>query len=305
MMNRLRYYIIIGILKAVAMLPFRILYCVSDFICFIVKGVIRYRRNVIYGNLQRSFPETSAKEIKEIADGYYRHLADLVVETIKLLHISNSQLREHIDIPNPELVEKLAEDGRPIVLFLGHYGNWEWVQEVCHRYHKPTYTCELYRPIHDKVMDEVMKRIRSRFETTLIPQKKAVRQLIGLTNEGTQYIVGFIADQRPYSMKGKHHWTTFLNQDTAYVTGGEEIGRHVNAHFLFLYMEKPKRGHYRMTFKKMEVPEGDKEDYPYSRLYLKMMEDNIRHAPQYWLWSHNRWKYDKDGNKINYKLKNS
>lgn len=297
-MSKLRFYAIYVPLKALALLPFGVLYRISDLIYLVVKHVLHYRRAVILGNLRRSFPEKSEKEIADIADKYYRHLADLIVETVKLLHVSDKVMRKHVEVRNAEIVDDLTADGRPMVMFLGHYGNWEWAQEVSHYYKRPQVTCELYRPVRDTAMDDIMKRIRSRYHTTLIPQKKAVRQIIGMTNEGVLYIAGFIADQRPYSMKGKHHWTTFLNQDSAYVTGGEEIGRHVNAHFAYLDIEKPRRGHYVMTFKEMNVPDDDKDENPYSRLYLKMMEDTIRREPQYWLWSHNRWKYGRNGEKI-------
>lgn len=297
-MRQLRYHIILATLKVIALLPFRMLYILSDLICFIMMYILHYRRKVIFGNLRRSFPEKDNSEIYIIAKKFYHHIADVIVETIKLLHISDQQLRQHIEIHNAGLVEQLASDGKPIVVFLGHYGNWEWAQEVVRYYKRPPITCELYRPVHDKVMDDVIRRIRSRFSTELIPQKKAMRKLLGMSREGLQFLVGFISDQRPYSMSIQHHWTTFLNQDTAVVTGGEEIGRHVNAHFMFLETDKPRRGYYVLTFREMNVNNDEKEKFPYTNLYFKLMEANIRRAPQYWLWSHNRWKYGRNGEKL-------
>lgn len=298
MKERLKYYLILGLLKPVALLPLPVLYGISDFIYVIIKYVVRYRHRVITGNLRRSFPEKDEREILRIEDRYYRHMADLIVESVKLLHISDKTLRKHVETRHGEVIERLAADGKPVVLFLGHYGNWEWAQEVTRHYRKPAYTCELYRRVRDKATDDLMKTLRGRFDTHLIEQNKAVRTLLSMSMKGQQYLVGFIADQRPYNMGVPRHWTTFLNQDTAYVTGGEEIGNHVGAHFAFLWIEKPRRGHYVMTFKDMRVPDGDSGPFPYTREYLRMMEANIRQAPQYWLWSHNRWKYGHKGEKI-------
>ena len=137
-------------------------------------------------------------------------------------------------------------------------------------------------------MERVMLKIRSRFNTISIPQKRTVRTLLRMTREGRQWLIGFIADQRPNS-GNPHHWTTFLGQDTAYVTGGEEIGRHTKAHFLYLDVEKTRRGHYRMTFHAID-PIQDGEPWPYTRGFMHMLEQTIRREPAYWLWSHKRWK---------------
>lgn len=145
-----------------------------------------------------------------------------------------------------------------------------------------------------------MLAIRSRFPTLPIPQNYAARQLLRMHSDGLQFIVGFIADQRPNS-KNLYHWTMFLNQDTAYATGGEEIGRHICAHFVYLDIEKPCRGQYIFTFVPMTIEDNLTEAYPYTIKFLKMMEQTIRRKPEYWLWSHNRWEFDREGNTINQK----
>lgn len=206
-------------------------------------------------------------------------------------------MEQRITVNGGEYIDKLASDGRPIIVFLGHYGNWEWVQEVSRHYRHPAINAEIYRPMKNKIMDNVMLAIRARFHTHPIRQKHVIRQLIRMNREGKQFIVGVIADQRPNS-KNLHHWTTFLNQDTAYAIGGEELGRHVDAHFVYLDIKKPYRGRYVMTFKPIFIEGLQDEDYPYTKKFLLMMEETIYHAPQYWLWSHNRWKYDRQGNII-------
>ena len=297
MKNKILIHLALGFLRLLACLPFSLLYGLSNGIAFLLERVVKYRHEVTYNNLHRSFPEKSEQELLTLMHRYYRHMGDLIVETIKLLHISDRQMKEHVTVRGGELVERLAADGRPVICFLGHYGNWEWVQEISHYYRRPALNAEIYRPVKDPVSDTIMKTIRSRFDTTPIPQKQAVRTLLKMNQEGQQFIVGFIADQRPNSLN-LHHWTWFLNQDTAYATGGEEIGTHLKAHFVYLDIEKPSRGHYTMTLHEMKPDEQDQEPYPYTRLFLKLMEQTIRRDPAYWLWSHNRWEFDREGNTI-------
>ena len=293
----LKTNVLLAILKLLAHLPFCVLYLVSDVISFFLRYVIHYRQKVVFGNLSRSFPEKSDAEVEQISKKFYQHLGDLIVETIKLLHISDRQLEQHITVLGGDLIERLASDGRPIVVFLGHYGNWEWVQEVTRHYHRPAINAELYRPIKDPVLDEVMKHIRGRFDTILIQQKQALRQLLGWRQEGEQFLVGFISDQRPYAYT-QHPWTTWLNQDSEYVTGGEDIGRHINAHFVFLEVRKPSRGYYEMEFQEIRIEDCPEHPHPYTMRFLQLMEQCICREPAYWLWSHNRWKFDRDRKKI-------
>lgn len=145
-------------------------------------------------------------------------------------------------------------------------------------------------------MDDLMLRIRSRFNTTLVTQQEAIRFLLRKYRSNEQFLVGFISDQRPNS-QNLHNWTQFLHQDTAFAVGGEEIGKHVKAHYFFLHVEKPRRSHYVMTFQEVR-PEDDKTKFPYTLQYLRMMEANICKQPELWLWSHNRWKFDREGNAI-------
>lgn len=276
-------------LSMAARFPFGALYACSDVLCFFLRVVVRYRRKVIRKNLRLSFPEKDGKELRAIEKEYYCHLCDCIVEAVKLLHVGDEEMKRRVEVRNYALIEEMAGDGRSIILFLGHYGNWEWVQEICKYYKNPRLSAEIYRPAKSVVFNEILKRIRSRFDTVLIPQKKAVRQLLGYHKEGKQFMVGFISDQRPNHVN-LNHWTTFLNQDTPYAAGGEDIGMHINAHFVYLDIQKTGRGRYVLTFKRIE-PCGDNEPYPYTRAFLGMLEKTIQAAPQYWLWSHNRWKY--------------
>jgi len=216
-----------------------------------------------------------------------------MVESVKLLHITDKELAYRIEVRGGDMIERISSDGRSVIVMLGHYGNWEWVQEVTRHYSHPAISAEIYRPQKSKSADMLMGKIRRRFGTMLIKQKNAVRTLLRMNNEGRQFLVGFIADQRPNS-QNLYHWTHFLNQETAYAAGAEEIGMRIGAHFVYLDVEKTCRGHYVMTFREMRIGDNFKGEYPYTHLFMSMMEDTIRRKPEYWLWSHNRWKYKRD-----------
>lgn len=290
MMENILYTLIISPLRALAHLPLKVLYGLGDVLFFIIYRLCRYRVKVVRDNLCKAFPDKSAGERKQIEKKFYHHLCDCIVETVKLLHISDEELLERVEVRNGEIVEAMTAEGHPVILFLGHYGNWEWCQTVSLVFDKNAVGGEIYKPLSNKIMDRVMRTIRSRFKTTLIPHTSAYRTLMEMSGRRQPFIVGFISDQRPRkSMMG--HWTMFLNQKTAYFTGGEKIGRRTGARFVYIDIEKTGRGHYRLTCVPVEPDTQSQGPYPYTEHYFHLLEQTILRQPEYWLWSHNRWKF--------------
>ena len=289
MSDNTRYRLILWALMPLAWLPFWLLYLISDVISFMLCHVIKYRRKVIRENLAASFPSKSQRELLAIEREFYRHFGDLIVESVKLLHFTDRQVKRRIETCGYEELNRVSADGRPLFILLGHYGNWEWVPAVTLHCRPGIVSGQIYRQQHDPAMDSVMLRIRSRFGTFSIPQAKAFRTIIRRTRQGEQLLIGFIADQRPNS-ENLNHWTEFLHQDTAYAPGAEEIGSRIDAHYYYLDVEKPRRGHYRMTFRPI-VPDTDlaNEEYPHTLQFMRMLQNTIERQPAYWLWSHKRW----------------
>lgn len=286
--NSTGYRLTLGALRLVARLPLRVLYALSDVAFFLLFYVVRYRRKMVRKNLRLALPEASEKELAGYERGFYRHLCDVFIEAVKLLHFSDEEADRRIKVEGAEAVDETLAGGQSVVLLLGHYGNWEWVPAVMRHIKEPVVSCQIYHPLSSKIMDSVMLTIRSRFGSESIPMARTVRRLLEIERGGEHFICGFIADQRPFT-RALHHWTTFMGQDTPYVTGGESIGEHVGAAFFYLEVEKPSRGHYRLTFKRIE-PLTDSGEFPVTRRYLQMLEATIRRDPRFWLWSHNRWK---------------
>ena len=289
-MNGIGYHILVGLLRLTACLPLGVLYVFSDVLSFVAHRVVRYRLKVVRRNLQNALPERSRDELRRIERAFYRHLGDCIVESVKLLHISDEELLSRIEFRNVDAVNAALAEGRQIIMFLGHYGNWEWVQTASTVFRGNDLSGEIYRPLYNPTMNRVIMRIRSRFDTLCIPQRTAVRTILKLNRDGKRFVIGFIADQYPNN-PNRRHWTDFLNQRAAYVTGGEEIGRHVDARFVYLEVDKPRRGHYVMTFKPIEPPADSAEEYPHTLMFLRELESHIRRSPEYWLWSHNRWRH--------------
>ena len=280
--------LVISLLTCVAMLPLGVLYLFSDFIFCVVYRVLRYRKKVVRKNLTEAFPEKSEREIGNIEKEYYHFMCDIIVETVKLLHISPRQLRRRVEVTNPDIVNACVAEGRSAVLMLGHYGNWEWVQEITNVIIDGPFKASIYRPLNSRLWNEVYQRIRSRWNVEIIPQKSAVKVLLDKAHQ--PWVCGFIADARPRHVE-EDAKVPFLNHLTSFIYGPEVLGRKVGADFFFLEMERVQRGYYRITFHPLDG-HGEKEPYPVTRQFWKQFEAVIKKSPAYWLWSHKRWKFD-------------
>lgn len=275
-------------MRLLAGLPLGVLYVFSDIAFPILYYIIRYRRSLVRENLQCSFPEKDEKEIVRIEKAFYHNLCDVFIEAFKCLNISDEEMRRRVEILNCELPEQIASQGKNVFMLLGHCGCWEWCQEVCVRYKNPKKSCEIYKQIKSQYFSSLMHEIRSRWNTEQIEMKQSVRTLLKWSSQGEPFLCGFIQDQRP-DVKAKDG-ITFLNQQTWYAPGAEEIAHKIGAEPVYLDVERTSRGHYRLTFLKM-TPNTDENNspYPLSRNYWRLLEQTIRRQPELWLWSHNRW----------------
>lgn len=284
----MKYKITIFILRLIARLPLGVLYVFSSMLWPVLYYVVRYRRKVTHQNLLRSFPEKSLKEIKHIERQFYRHLCDIFIETFKTFHISDKEMQRRITITGLDIIEKAAAEGHPVFLLNGHFGNWEWAAEVTRRMKAPTTYGYIYAPLANETFNKVMIELRSFYRSELIPKPQAARTILRMKREHDSYFIGFIADQRP-NRHSLHHWTTFLHQDTPYMVGAEELGRRVDAVYLYQHIGQTRRGHYAMSIESLKPVEG--EEYPYTIDYLHRLEQDIREHPELWLWTHKRWKH--------------
>lgn len=296
-------------MNAIARLPLWVLYGISDVMYFILNNVSGYRRKVIEKNLAESFPEMSDKELKIIRKRFYRNFSDSIVETIKLLHISDAQMKRRMTFSGVEIVDEAMAAGRPVVCYFAHLGNWEWAPSITlwSRFtpHEGVEFCQIYRPLRNEWFDALMLRIRSRFEAVSLPKKRSFLDLLRYQKRGIPTVTGFMSDQKP-SHGDPIHVVKFLNHPTAMITGTETVCRRMNALPVYWKITKPSRGHYHIEVVPMEIPaeigaakagasdpgavKNGASDYPLTDLYASMLEENILLDPGLWLWTHKRWK---------------
>lgn len=292
-MNYIIYKIIYAILYVHALLPLRVLYILSDILYIPVYYIVRYRRKVVRTNLKNSFPEKSKKELLEIEHQFYHHFCDYFVETIKLLHITDEEIKERINFKNIELVDDLMKDGNSAIMYLGHYGNWEWVPSITLHVNKDTLLGQIYRPLKNKAFDNIFLKIRSRFGSVSISKNNTLRSIIQYKQSGQKVLIGFMSDQTP-AWNNIHYWTTFMNQDTPVFTGVERISKQTGFSITYLDIKKVARGKYDCEVKLISAKPKEEPEFAITERYIREMEKTILHNPAYWLWTHKRWKHKKE-----------
>lgn len=176
--EKLQYSLVYALLKGVSLLPLRVLYIISDFISWLLHSVLHYRRRVVRENLTSSFPEKDAAEIARIERRFYSFLTDYAFETIKLLHISDAEMRRRMHVVNPEAVDSVLADGRSVTLLLGHYCNWEWVSSLPIDLAPGTTCAQVYHYLHSHVMNKLFMKIRTRFGAHNIERADIMKRLI-------------------------------------------------------------------------------------------------------------------------------
>lgn len=270
-----------------SLLPLKVLYILSNLLYYLITYVVRYRRKIILRNLTLSFPEKSPQEINQLLKSFYAFFSDYMVETLKLMSISPREMKRRMRFKGVDKVEAECMKGHSAVIFLGHYCNWEWVSSL--GLHTDYQCGQIYHPLQNQLFDRLFLTLRGRGKAHSIPMEDTFTQMRQWAKEGRIHIVGFIADQAPlYS--SIHHFSTFFNQDTPVLTGGERIARVMDCSVFYLDVSRPKRGYYEAQFIKITDSPKSEPLFSITDRYFELLEASIRRAPQFWLWSHNRWK---------------
>lgn len=269
-------------------IPLRVGYAIADFLAWLAGDVVRYRRKVVMQNLRSSFPERSGRELKSTARKFYHYLADYFVETMRLGHMGEREIRERMTFENIGLVNGLIESGKPVALMLGHYGNWEWITSVALHLSPQAAPSQIYHPLENKEADAAFLKIRDRFGSKSVPMADAWRNLAAERGSGKTSICGFIADQAPHT--NILLWLDFLNHDTGVYTGPERIARKLGGAMVYCHITRPERGRYSCRFEMISEDVAAEPVFGPTRRYFALLEEDIRAVPHLWLWSHRRWK---------------
>lgn len=271
------------------LMPFPILYLHSSFLYFVLFKVFKYRKTVVINNLKNSFPEKSEKEINEITLKFYKHLADITVESIKGLSMSKESLIKRYKVENPELLKTYFDKGLNLIGVGSHYNNWEW-GVLSFSLQFPHKSIGLYKPLSNQFIDRYIKRKRAEWGMHL----KSIYKTSELFKEEHEKPVIYImvGDQSPSNTK-KAYRIDFLNQDTACLHGIENYSRQNNLPVIYGDVQKLKRGYYSITLTEIIDSPGNFSEGEITKKYMQTLENIIKKQAEFWLWSHKRWKEKK------------
>jgi KDO2-lipid IV(A) lauroyltransferase len=287
LLNTLQSYFLI----VLSHIPFWQVYLVSDLVAWVFTHVISYRRRLVLDNLARALPGKSERERKAIMHLFYRNLADVMLEVIKLKSMSQDQINKRMKLTNSEVLKQFDEQGRSVILAAGHFANWEWLgirvkSETSHQ------GAAIYKRVANKFYNDFMLDIRNTFEETLmIEHEKTSRSLIRLKN--TKILLLVLSDQRPPSTELKY-WIQFFGQETPVLPGVEKIATAFDFDVVYFDICRIKRGYYEATFIPLKLAEGEEQELNLTKRYFEEIEKSVHRQPECYLWSHNRWKYDKN-----------
>ena len=286
---KILYYFVLSVWYLLSLLPMKVHYFISDVMFWLLYRLIGYRKQVIRHNLQTSFPEKSEEELRKIERGFYHFFCDYLVESVKLMTIRPENIRRRMVFKGKELVDELINSGQSCAIYLGHYCNWEWVTSLP-LWVSPKAQCgQIYHPIENKDFDRLFLRSRQRLGAVCIPMADTLRKIVEYKKAGQPVVIGYISDQVPY-WTSIHHWVDFLHHDTPVLTGTERIARKMDHAVFFLDVRRVRRGYYEAEIKLITRDPQKMADYEITDIYYQMLGQSIRRAPEFWLWSHNRWK---------------
>lgn len=264
---------------------------IGDLFYFLAYRIIGYRRKIVRSNLINSFPDKSNSEIVAIEKRFYQHLGDSFIEWFYPLHRSAKQLKPRYVFKNPEVLNDLHRKGISVAGILGHYGNWEWLSllptEINHK------VWAIHKPLNNQYFNGLINGLRSKYGVHMVSTDESYRKLKTEKDKGEVTLTYFLADQSPQKAKIKY-WASFLGQDTPIYLGAEQIATKLDMAVVFFDIRKVRRGYYEIEFRLLSENPKTEEKYAITDMHVKALEKRILAEPEWWLWSHRRWKHKKE-----------
>lgn len=284
---------VVLICKSVALLPFKFIYILSDGLYFILYHVVGYRKKVVSENLNRSFPEKSEQEIKAIMKKFYHHLCDVSLETLKYSRMTEKDVDERVKMNGMEIFEEYYNQEKSVILLTMHYNNWEWTGAM-QRFMTAQFSYVYNNMRSNSEFEDFMLKSRGHLGGTPVPIAHSVRTALSFASSDKPLGLMLVADQT--SPSNSQFWTTFLNQETAFFSGPMKIAVKTNQPVVFLHIRKTGRGHYEFCISKLVENPAEVESEEILLKYVRKIEEIIKAEPEYWLWSHRRWKHKRPAN---------
>lgn len=284
------YYILLTLVKTISYIPFGVLYALSDALFYPFYYIIRYRRTIVRNNLTESLPDKSVAEIIQIEKKFYHYFLDNALESCKLMTISPEEIKRRMKFTNIELANEMLAKGESVSMFLGHYGNWEWLSTIGLWLHEDAIIAQIYHKLRNKAMDKIMKEMRERMGNKCVEMYKTVRFMAGVASANKPCMLGFISDQSPKKREVKN-FIQYLNHNIPVLTGSEKATKHFSYQAIFVGVRRVRRGYYECELSTLHGNPKSLPDFELTKLYFQRLENEIMQQPEYYLWSHNRFKY--------------
>jgi KDO2-lipid IV(A) lauroyltransferase len=287
-MQFLVFIIAYPFLWIVSILPFRIFYWLSDVVYFLVYYIVGYRKKVVRANLAMALPHLNDKERLVIEKKSYQHLCDMFLEMIKTMTISSDEMNKRFKIINIDLVKEYEKKGKSIVLLASHYASWEWLITLND---KTSFRgIGVYKKIANKYFDKLIRDIRSKYDAELVVTRETIPLIAKNQREGILCIYGLASDQSP-KLDRIFHWETFMGIEVPVHTGAEMIAKKYDLSVVFVKVKKVKRGYYEANF--IPITDNPKSipDFGITHAFIREVEKQILEAPEYYFWTHKRWKH--------------
>jgi KDO2-lipid IV(A) lauroyltransferase len=249
--------------------------------------VIGYRKKVVRDNLKLTMPEKTAEELDQIQKDFYRHLCDLLLEMVKTMHLSKEEVKKRYDVQNIELIQEIEKE-KSILIVCSHYANWEW--NVSMNNYVKSKGFAVYQKIGNVYFDRLIKKFRSKWNTTPIEQKETVKAVIRNEQQGITGIYGMVSDQSPMASRAQY-WSSFMEVKVPVFNGAEVLARKLDLAVVFLKVSKVKRGYYKAEFIPITRNGKSTKEHEITEKFLRFTEQQIKERPEHYLWTHRRWKH--------------
>ena len=289
-MQFLVYIIAYPFLWLVSILPFPIFYALSDVIYFLIYHIIGYRKKTVRNNLALALPQLSEAERRVIEKKFYQHFCDMFLEMAKTMTISEEEINKRFVITNPELVTEYEQKGKSIMLLASHYASWEWLLALNKKL--SFQGVGVYKKLANKYFDKLVIDIRSKYNTKLVVTRETIPLIANNQRKGILSMYGMASDQSPKNDR-IIHWGNFMGIDVPVHTGAEVLAKKYDLTVLFAKVEKVKRGYYQATLIPLTDDPKSIPNFEITNMFIKEVEKQIHEAPEYYFWTHKRWKHSR------------
>ena len=286
-MQLLVFILVYPLLWIISILPYRLFYGFSDFVFFWVYRVVGYRKNVVQQNLELVFPDKTESEIKDIQKKFYHHMCDMFLEMVKTMSLSKAAVKKRYDVQNIEVLQEIEKE-KSILVVCSHYANWEWNVSMNNYVNSKGYA--VYQKISNTYFDRWVKKVRARWNTTLITKEETAKTVLVNYKNNVKGIFGMVSDQSPQRSRA-HYWTEFMGVKVPVINGAETLARKMDLAVVFLKVSKVKRGYYKAELIPITTSGASTEKNEITDTFLRLAEQQIKEQPEYYLWTHRRWKH--------------